>query len=260
MEDETKKLRDQVNRSGYPFEIAVANEVERISSNTKWNILSKEHPWRSHVGEYGGYIDLVIGYGIVRLVIECKRPKEATWIFLVSNENSKKVFRFKAALAHLESRKIEWQEWRLFPASAESDFCIVRGQNDKSTPTLERISGILLDATEALGLEEIHKTMGPLDDARFLFPVIVTAANLKICNVNPDNISLEDGELMDAEFETVPYIRFRKSLATDHSPENRVEELSEISKFKERSILVVKSTHLSEFLKKWDIKRGEMGW
>ena len=49
-----------------------------------WKVAAREHPWKSASGT--GYIDLVISSGRVHLVVECKRPRDATWMFLMPDE------------------------------------------------------------------------------------------------------------------------------------------------------------------------------
>jgi hypothetical protein len=86
-------------------------------------------------------------------------------------------------------------------------------------------------------------------------PVVVTNAALTICRFDPAAIRIEDGTLAaaDAVTETVPFIRFRKSLATA-MPESQFRDLGAANRARERTVFVVTAAHLSTFLKGWSIE------
>ena len=89
----------------------------------------------------------------------------------------------------------------------------------------------------------------------FNVPVVVTNAVLTICRFDPAAIKIEDGTLTAAAAvtETVPFIRFRKSL-TPAMPEGHFSDLRSVNRARERTVFVVTASHLSSFLKGWDIQ------
>lgn len=51
-----------------------------------WKVISREHAWRNAESGADGFIDIVLGNDVEdnqRFVIECKRPRDASWIFLI---------------------------------------------------------------------------------------------------------------------------------------------------------------------------------
>jgi hypothetical protein len=48
-----------VNSSGFPFQIAVTQAIER-NSRSLWRVVFNEHPWRHPDTLQEGYIDLVL--------------------------------------------------------------------------------------------------------------------------------------------------------------------------------------------------------
>lgn len=250
------KLKELVNSSGFPFQIAVENEIQSISSQTQWSIIAREHPWRNTNDEAEGFIDLVIGYGAVRLVLECKRPRGGLWVFLISDKRQESVKRFRVYWAHCKPKRPDlfgWNDFDILPESQESEFCVIRGQGENTKPLLERLGRYILSSTEALATEELNLIRSSQSDyLRLLIPVIVTSAELKVCKLSPEEISVSDGTITDSEFKTAPWVRFRKSLAVSELGYSKLKELSEITEKKERSLFVINSSHLSDFLKKWE--------
>jgi hypothetical protein len=87
----------------------------------------------------------------------------------------------------------------------------------------------------------------------FIFPAIVTNAELAICRFEPDQVSLADGTLQNPdEISKVPFIRFRKSLGTDF-PSGAFNDLAAATRARQRTVFIVNSASLSEFLRNWAI-------
>ncbi|HDZ28088.1 hypothetical protein LCGC14_0975100 [marine sediment metagenome] len=256
MVGKNNKLKELVNSSGFPFQLAVENEIKSISSQTPWSIIAREHPWRNINDKDEGFIDLVIGYGAVRLVLECKRPRGGLWVFLISDKRQESVKKFRVCWAHCKPNRsdlVGWNDFDILPMSPESEFCVIRGKGENTKPLLERLGRYVLSSTEALAVEELNLIRSPqIDHLRLLVPVIVTSAELKVCKLSPEEISISNGTITDSEFKTVPWIRFRKSLAVSEVEYSMFNELSEITEKKERSLFVINSSNLSNFLKKWD--------
>ena len=70
------------NRSGFVLQLGLETEVRRTMSAHGYGVVAREVPWRGSEGEEG-FVDLVLENGWVRLVVECKRVRDASWVFLV---------------------------------------------------------------------------------------------------------------------------------------------------------------------------------
>ena len=261
----------QINRSGFPFQLKVEDGVRVAENIHHWRVASREHPW-TDVRESSGFIDLVLKNTEVstyRLVIECKRVKanddrQLQWLFLVEQTKSDFVFRSSAFEVEADIGARLWDDVQVWPASLESQFCVLHGDEPRR-PLLESLSKGLLDATEGLAQEEINleqsirepeKRDRPLHVRLFMFPMIVTNAKIAVCRFDPSSVDLEQGLLRegDAEIFEVPMIRFRKSLATEF-PEGTFFHLEAANRARERTVLVVNATHLVDILKEWRVER-----
>lgn len=260
-------LKALVNSSGYLFQLVVENEVRTSQERTGWRILTREHPWKNPNDAAEGFIDLVLGQGEIRLVVECKRPKGGVWVFLIPDQTLMSVTRFRMCWTHIEPGHrdlVDWDDVFLDPESPESEFCVIRGGEDKE-PVLERLARNVLSSTEALALEQMDlRRFSITDRLGLLIPAIVTAAELKVCKVDLKDIRLSDGTIDSPEFKTVPWIRFRKSLSISIAEGPGLTELRDISEKKVRSIFVINSLHLSDFLKNFnyemDIQMDPSPW
>ena len=155
-------------------------------------------------------------------------------------------------------KRFEWLDLTLEPSTPQSQFCVVPGTDNRSQSLIERASAELVSATEALALEDNSLTLNDRDDLKIYFNVIVTTAKLQVCRFDPAAISLVDGTIADAEFEEVPYVRFRKQL-------NPVYEIPEVyavagsidvARVKENTVFVVNSEYISNFLEDFEIDDG----
>lgn len=263
--EDTDNLLKIVNASGFLFQLRIEDEIKTRQQNRefRWKVVSREHRWMDLLTSKEGFIDLVLqSQGIARMVVECKRVRDGEWIFLIPDD---KVNMGRARLLwtySIEDKKIlsDWDEFKTTPRSSESSFCIVRGQGEKDTPMLERLSGILLRSTESLASKEIdHEIVQKFGPALVHFPAIVTNAELRICKVNPKEIDIDTGMINDAEFEVVPYLRFRKSLSTIKAPLVQSKSLAESAQLQERTVFIINSTHLGAFLKETEILLSGFG-
>ena len=119
---------------------------------------------------------------------------------------------------------------------------------------LESLAGEVLESIEGLAEEDVNieKSQERGHARLFVFPVVVTNADIAVCRFDPSKIKITDGTLEpgDVEIETAPFVRFRKSLATAFS-EGVYYQLAAANKARERTIFVVNSSSLPEFLKDW---------
>jgi hypothetical protein len=251
MKSSADKLLDLVNNSGFLFQLGVEAEAQSTYDQHGWKTVVHEYPWQQSNGS-GGFIDLILWKNNIRLVIECKRVREATWAFLALTDQEET--RFRSAWANCvqgESPLAGWFDFRMGPSSPVAEFCIVRGQGENDRPLLERVCGGLVQSVDSLAEEELRiAAKRPIGFTTIYIPVIVTNAELQLCVYSPTRISMVDGTIPDAVFQTVPFIRFTKSLATSLSSAPDVEDFRSALRDRERTVFIVSASSLVEFLRK----------
>jgi hypothetical protein len=251
MEKSVSDLDKLVNSSGFMFQLGVAHAVAETEAEHGFTIAAIEHPWRD--GSDDGFIDLILERGPLRLACECKRTRDADWVFLVEHE-SQEVDRVCMQWAHFRGHNpadFGWDDLNLRTSSYEATFCIVRGRGENDSPLLERLASKLTMAVEALAVAEAELVWHHSEDEwRLYLPVIITTAKLWVCRYLPDQINLATGTVSGSTFEEVSAVRFRKALTTV-GEEKSQPTLSKLSAVQERTVLVVKSSAILEVLKDW---------
>lgn len=258
--DKSLELSKIINKSGFLFQLRVESEVESVRQFNKWEVLAREHPWADPETHKEGYIDLIIGYAISRLVIECKKTQNADWIFLIPDKSYGTQMRclWSSATAPQQVRSGA-HDFHTAPESYISEFCSIRGQGEDHISMLERLCSNLLNSIEALGAEEVLLSSRYSYGSRFIyFPVIVTNAQLYACHLQTKDISLDEGKLDNGQFEPVPYIRFRKSLTTKLTPSAAPETIQGANKNRIRTVLIVQASNLAALLQEWSLNLTEM--
>jgi hypothetical protein len=261
--DLRKHAKSIADSSGFPLQIRIASIVNSMPG---WQVLVEEHPWRSEETNLSGFLDIVIENGEIRtdkfyaMLIECKRVRQTAWVFLIPKPTPKK--RSHARLwdskyADSKWERFGWGDWQIEPASYESKFCAIPGQEQGRRNILERTASELIDATEAFAFQEKElKERQASPQFRFIriyIPVIVTTAELIISYFEPGDISLKDGSLpSNAVFETVTSVRFRKSL-TARLPLHQ-QSIKEAHENTERTIFIVNAENFQEFLRDFSIR------
>jgi hypothetical protein len=143
------------------------------------------------------------------------------------------------------------------PISFQSELCVLAGDDPKRQPLLESLCAHVLESCNGLAEEEskINTSNDGKELLRFIFPAIVTDATLKACKFQVDDIKLSDGtiDLSTIQMDTVPYIRFRKSLVQTF-PEGQFKNLKAANRARERTVFVVNADNLVTFLKMWDVQ------
>jgi len=254
-----KVLLDLANGSGFLFQLRVEDEIKGIRSGCTWELVLHEHHWRTQDGGEG-YIDILAGYGKIRLVVECKKASGQDWLFLVPRTASPSNHRVRALQAIDEPNvgaRVKWREFIVQPTSEEAAFCAVQGQDPKGQPMIERLADSLLPAMEAVALEELAIAGAPAKKQdRVYIPVVVTAATIHVARFDAMTVDLSTGEISQADLTTkeVPLVRFRKGLASTLKPEGKPVALIEANKEKERTILVIQARHLTRVLSAWTIQ------
>jgi hypothetical protein len=250
-DNSVRLLRSRVNKTGYPFQIAIAQSIIQSADRHQWALTATEFP----VGK--DYIDIVLQRDNLIACIECKRVLDGAWTFVINEDNR----------LNVAECRLEWLNGRLprmgmlgkpnprtFCAnfsmclgSPESMFCIL--PREKATYSLEQIASDLVAISSNLLDEPDLYFAG---DFQVAVPVVVTNAPLYVCKYGPTERHLLSGELADGEgeFRSVPYVRFRKSLV--QYPGNVYErgqvQLAEWQADRERTVFVVQASSLVEFL------------
>lgn len=255
-----QKLTDTVNQSGFPLQIGVTALVRRTTNQHGWQVLCGEHAWKNQLDNNSGFIDIVLEdkFRTSVMLVECKRVLDSSWIFLNPNPAVKSRRHAKAWLTRYSQgsfRHLCWADLSLNPDSPESEFCVVPGQDSKSRPMLERVAADVVSATEAIALEEKDYQAQLKDVLRMYFSVVVTTAKLKVCTFAPEQVSLVDGKVFDAQFTEVPFVRFRKQLSTRPAlvPLNVADGFETFVRAKEHTVFVVNVEALPLFLSNFEV-------
>lgn len=254
-----------VNASGFLYQLRVEDEINRTRSkrSRSWDVVAREHRWIDPITKNEGFIDLVIEDGIGKMVIECKRVTDSNWIFLVP-EGSPETYRTKVLWTHTKGiRQIsDWDDLKIYPPTLESNFCTIRGQGEKDTPMLERISSTLLRSVEALADQELALTNeSDISTTRLYYPVIITNATLHVCKFDSRDVDLDLGKLHTAEFENVRSIRFRKNLSSTYSKSEKTQKLFDVNRKNERTLLVMNTGDIGITLRDWKVEyTGSWPW
>jgi hypothetical protein len=257
-EEFNKQAASIANSSGFPLQIRIAN----IAESTKvWGVFLEEHPWKSDVTGSEGFIDLVLIKNRVAMVIECKRVRETKWVFLIPNSPNPEPSQhyrarpWESLYSDGKWSKFGWSNQEALPSSYESQFCAIPGTGQGRKTLLERTSAELIEATEALALQENEHVTGGHLSHRIYIPIIVTTAELVISSFEPGSISLRDGCLpQDSDFENVPFVRFSKTLTTQYGISHRgnIQDTHELAK---RTVFIVNAENFEQFLVDWKFRR-----
>ena len=261
-----------VNRSGFPFQFRVFDEIQRTSSLHKWSVSTWEHPWLNRPTETSGFVDLVLENTAVhtqRMVIECKRvraqdKRQLQWVFLIPVGEAKPIR--TASCLEIECQTQDrgiisdirvWDNVDVIPDSPEAEICILPSDETRNKPILEHLASYVLDSVQGLAQEEVNiqtTQAGAGHLRRFIFPVIVTNATILLCQFNPRLINIKDGTLDDSSttLTPVPFIRFRKSLST-RFPEGTFHSLAQANTARHRTVFIVNADSLPAFLKAWQM-------
>lgn len=252
-QDNTENLSKLVNTSGFLFQLAVEHLVTS-NPDQPCRVVSREHPWKTPDGNPGGFIDLILAVGTGMIwVCECKRTRDADWIFLVEPGNQDQTPKIRCSWVAGVPGKGDiagWSEITFQPKSHESAFCVIRGSGEKDSPLLERTAGHLLQSQDALIGECVDYTIRKRHEYKVIYiPIIITNARLQVCKMHPRDVSLSSGTLGHTDFTEVPMIRFRKTLSFQAPPNSIATDVFEATRERERTVLVINSESLLRILK-----------
>ena len=231
-----------------------------MDKSSRWDILLEEHPWRVEETGSEGFIDLVVVDRMSKfetLVIECKRVRQTGWVFLhpkspSSNRSQAKIFGLH--FADSKWKKFGWENWQADPVTYQSQYCAIPGQDRGRKNLIDRTASELVFSVEALANQEklLQQKNGADNLSRVYIPVIVTTAQLFIAEVDPSNISLEDGCLpKDTPYSEVPFIRYRKSLS-NFTGTSAGKSIGEFHTESERTVFIVNALNFEKFLKQYE--------
>lgn len=136
---------------------------------------------------------------------------------------------------------------------------MVEGTGPKDRPILERVGAELVVAVEAVLNDEIRLHTRVSKHQRFWagFPILVTNAQLVVCEYAPADVDPGSGKLLPGAgtFREVSTIQLRKGLSLDAARGARGESsLTELYERRQRSILIVHSSKLVQVLSSWTIQ------
>lgn len=259
----SEDLDKLVNASGFGLQIRLETAI-RESGDHRWSVVSSEHPWQT--GADLGFADLVLRAGEATAVIECKRTRGGTWVFLVpAPEDRLRAVAHVSWIAGNGAGRIvagsDVQEFR--PTSYNSSFCVVRGSGENDRPLLERLCTTLLLSCDALAVQEaigLERTNASWRG--FFLPIVVTTAELYACKFRPTQVDLS-GVLSHGEYEPVPFIRFTKAFAPklEGTPAMPIENavtpasLEDYSRAQQRTVFVVNAKSLVSLLSQFERPR-----
>jgi hypothetical protein len=249
MGDSSTPLRDLLNRSGIPFQLAVEAAIRSVGLKHGIEDVRSEVPYSD------GFLDIVARKARILFVFECKRADDKPWVFLLpeaeqTNQTRCRVewFNGRAPIPKQSQpghSRVFCGEWNMGEPSPESGFCVV----PKGSPvqSLEAVCRELLaGAHDLLAREEIAR-----EEFATVIPVLITTAHLHTCALEPSDIALDTGELAPGQggFETTTFVRFRKSLVTarSNSYESAPMDLRHWTADRERTVFVLNPSALGRF-------------
>jgi hypothetical protein len=248
---EKGELAELVAASGLALQLKVEDAIKQNNDHA-FRVVSREHPWS--LGNDLGFVDLVLASDVASCVIECTQARDGSWVFIVPKEADGK--RTGMRVSWLSGKKYPQvtsgcSNVDLLPFSYDASFCVASGIGARDRTMLERICSTLLRSCDALATQEI-KILSAMQQSYggYYIPMIVTTAELYACKLDPDKVSLADGDLSDSDFEKIPYIRFTKAFSVDSVVTSSAmpASLEELSEQESRTVVVVNASHVVDFL------------
>lgn len=68
MTEDNSSFLNYVNSSGFAFQMRIEEEINK--GQNQWQFAGREHRWQDENGQ-SGYIDLLIDFRALRVLIEC---------------------------------------------------------------------------------------------------------------------------------------------------------------------------------------------
>jgi hypothetical protein len=249
-------LTQAVEKSGFPFQLAVLRELRHLGEKHSWPVVATEVP----VGEK--FADIVLQRPGLLGVIEAKRVEGEKWYFLVPAGASSNVSRCRiewhnpraaklplmAAISiNNPATRVFCSECNMVEGSYESSVAVL--PKGKSAHSLEQLSDDLLSTTHELG--DMFALKYDKKHPTYLIPVVVTNADLLVCEYDPGSLDINLGRLGEADFRLVDFVRFRKTLVSRASNDYEWDQqmtLEDWTSDRERTVFVVSPSGLDHFL------------
>jgi hypothetical protein len=148
----------------------------------------------------------------------------------------------------------EWTNVPCEPGSPIADFCVIRKERkDGQADLLERTSAEVVLATDAIAQEELTIFEARNNSLHRVYtPMIVTTAELFVCDADYRKVNFDTGEVDNATVRAVPFIRFTKRLSAGKISRKSA-TLEDVSNQSERSVIVVQANSFLTFLQQWDL-------
>ena len=84
MTEKSDKLLKLANASGFLFQLRIEDEIEKTKEIHRKEVIASEYRWLDPKTGLEGFIDIILSTGTNRkMIIECKRVRQADWLFLV---------------------------------------------------------------------------------------------------------------------------------------------------------------------------------
>lgn len=266
MTDKNTPLRELVDRSGYAFNMAVAEIISSSHArhHQQWRVEATEIPWSR--SKDSGFIDVAITRDKAIGIIECKKVNnEDPLVFLTRHDQSRVEIRCRLevylrehpdhpgasaterAIREMHEPRYVVGECTMPTGSPESGNCVAPKGGKSAGLNLDDIASHLLESCEGLlgdwSLKLSAKVTGCV-------PIIVTNAMLYTCAFDPATMDLGSGDVpSSATFQSQPFVRFRKAFR--HSPGLGVpseRRLTQVVEQGARTVFVVDARQLVPFL------------
>lgn len=246
--------RTAIDKSGFPFQVAVERRIQDTATSHGWSVLPHEHPWYDARTGQDAFIDILIEKAGIRGIIECKRSIEVEWSFLVPRDKrTVGTARLACGLVcsigpRHASKAIHYEEIALQPVLPEAEFCAVNAAAGQKQPRdeqmLERIAAPVARAAYAVAEQAMETERHGGKSEHIYLPIVVTNARLSLCNFDPSQVSLSSGVLPRHEkVDDVNAVYFRRSIGSA-----KTGPLRQIQQASERTVLVVRAEYLEELL------------
>jgi hypothetical protein len=241
-----------VDSSGFAFQSKVAH-LFKESLSDRPDIIEEQY-WCLPDEKKDGYIDIIAVLEHVRFIVECKKSTDDNWIFLspkpVKNHLSNK-FRWVHFSKNNNSYYHGWDEFHPIDLHIPESAQCVLSKSKREFPLLEVIGSTLLDSVKAISNDEMRISCDYKKNM-FYVPIIVTTARLHLCEYDYDSVDINTGKIkfdkILPEIQEIPFVRFRKSMGNSFTSEDFAKDLKSISINNERTIFVVSSSALLEFI------------
>lgn len=238
----------QVNETGFPLQLTVEAALRDTYRNGRgWDVIATEFPIND------GFVDLVIRRGQLVALLECKRPLDDDWIFLVRGDPPTQtkcclLEIFEQARENSGRNPVRCAALTFQPESFEAEFCCL--PRKRPLRMLEDAARTLVLAAHSIaGLPSMDHEG---DTWEPFVPIIVTTARLVVCGVSARPAGLDSGLLESASFQEVPFVRFRKSLVQYAADPGRDQEervaLEKWKEDRERTVFVVRAHKILDLL------------